>query len=321
MTDTQQTLQKKFPTIDWKFWEPLAPKTYFKIGGKVEAFATISTIEDLQKLVIFCCNQNINLKVLGGGSNVLVKDSDQEGVVVSLQLTEVKDLEKNNHQNEHLILIQAGTKTALAVSKSVQLGYTGLEKFLGVPGTIGGAVYNNAHYLEDLMCEHIERVQLLSSDGKKIRWVPNQECDFGYDHSRFQTSGEIILAVEFHLKSGDQNTSREIIAHATQYRAQTQPLGIPSSGCIFQNTLQTEHTQELWPQFADKSHVPTGFIIDQAGLKGMRIGDVEVSDKHAAWIINHGKGTASDVEELIKNIKQAVKERFDVEIKEEIFYL
>jgi len=206
------------------------------------------------------------------------------------------------------------------VAETIKYGLTGLEYFLGVPGTVGGAVLNNAHYLSDLISQHVKRVRIITADDK-VEWLQASECEFGYDHSRFQKSGEIILGVEFLLRPGDAATSQQLITKATQYRATTQPLGLPSSGCIFQNTPNTPHLQELFPQFADITHVPGGFLIDQAGLKGERRGDLEVSHKHAAFIVNHGGGTAHELKALIAHVKDTVKNKFGVELHEEVFFL
>jgi UDP-N-acetylmuramate dehydrogenase len=189
-----------------------------------------------------------------------------------------------------------------------------------VPGTLGGAVYNNAHYLSDLISEHINRVLVIDRQGQE-KWLSKAECDFKYDYSRFQKTKEIILAAEFSLSLGNPQESQARIREATLYRAQTQPLGMPSSGCIFQNVPNDPNLQKLFPQFAERSHVPGGFLIDQAGLKGERVGDVEVSQKHAAFFVNHGTGTSEQVEELVTKVKQRVKAKYGVELHEEVFYL
>jgi UDP-N-acetylmuramate dehydrogenase len=209
---------------------------------------------------------------------------------------------------------------ATLVAQSVNWGLTGLEYFLGVPGSLGGAVVNNAHYLSALISQHIVRVHVVQPDGELV-WLSAAASEFGYDHSRFQHSKEIVVAVEFLLQSGTKAESQALIAQATHYRATTQPLGIPSSGCIFQNTPNTTQLQQLFPQFAQKTHVPGGFLIDQAGMKGTRVGALEVSHKHAAFIVNHGGGTAKDLLSLIALIKTTVKARFGVDLVEEVFFL
>ncbi len=311
--ELEQTLTQQFPAFPWQFKYSLANRTYFKLGGETDAYVELSEKNEVAALVAFCQDHHIKLTMLGGASNVIVADEGVEGVVLHLTNDEVTDTSTG-------VIAGAGIKTALLVRKTVDLGYTGLEYFLGVPGTLGGATYNNAHYLQDLVGEHINRVEVITRDGS-IHWLSHEECGFGYDYSNFQETKEIIFAVEFKLNRGDKDSSMQLIREATEYRARTQPLGLPSSGCIFQNTPNTPELQARFPQFKDRSHVPGGFIIDQAGLKGTRIGDVEVSDKHAAFMINKGQGTAAQLKQLVTLVKERVKAEFGVELQEEVFYL
>jgi UDP-N-acetylmuramate dehydrogenase len=192
--------------------------------------------------------------------------------------------------------------------------------FLGVPGTVGGAIFNNAHYLEDLIGDHVSKVKIATQQGK-IYWVDHDDCDFEYDHSRFQKSQEIILEAEFCLKPGSKIKSMELISKATRYRAQTQPLGLPSSGCIFQNVPNTASLKSQFPAFTQKKFVGAGFLIDQAGLKGTKVGGISISHKHAAFFVNDGAGTSQDVEKLLTLVKKTVKAKFGVSLKEEVFFL
>ena len=312
--DLKQQLTSQFPWFEWKFNYPLNERTYFKLGGPAEAYIELSKKEDVSALVKFCNEHSIRLTMLGGASNVIVADEGVSGVILHLTNDDVVEIAAG------IVQIGAGIKTALAVKKTVDLGYTGLEYFLGVPGTLGGATYNNAHYLQDLVGEHIHRVEVIDEQGN-ARWLTHQECEFAYDYSKFHNTRDVIFTVEFKLQKGNPEQSMQLIREATEYRARTQPLGLPSSGCIFQNTPNTPKLQKLFPQFAQRSHVPGGFLIDQAGLKNERVGDIEVSDKHAAFMINRGQGTAAQLKELVTKVKQRVKDQFGVELREEVFYL
>lgn len=320
MTKTQKLVTAEFAHLNPRFDEPLAPLTYFKIGGPAEVLITASSVEQVQTIVKCCQTHEISLTILGGASNVIIADEGLPGIILRLQLDEVSDTGEIIANDLHLVQAGAGTKMALLVSHTVALGYTGLEYFLGIPGTLGGAVYNNGHYLSGLIGEHIHRVQVVTPNGE-LRWVNHQDCQFAYEQSRFQTSREVIVLVEFALQRGDKEVSQTKIREATQYRAQTQPLGIPSSGCVFQNVPNNPSLQTRFPEMRDQQFVPGGFLIDQADLKGTRIGGVEVSTKHAAWFINTGQGTARDVQALIALVKKTVKDKFGVELHEEVFYL
>jgi len=242
--------------------------------------------------------------------------------VILTRHQEVQLIKDENYsvKSSHILLADSGIKTSDLVNKSVKMGLTGLEPFFGVPGRLGGAIYNNSHFQSELIGDYISRVQVFTVDNIVI-WLTQEECQFSYDHSRFQSSGEIILKAEFKLTAGDKEKSKQIIRDSMMYRSKTQPLHLPSSGCIFKNVENNSVLQEQFPQFAQKSHVSAGFLIDQAGLKGMREGDIEVSPVHASFMVNHGQGKASDVKKLVETVKNTVKDKFEVELKEEIFWL
>ncbi|HYD35512.1 MAG TPA: UDP-N-acetylmuramate dehydrogenase [Vitreimonas sp.] len=319
MSQALSTLTTTFPDLPFQANYPLKELSYFKIGGPAEVYIELANKDQIAVVVKLCQEHHIKLTIVGGASNVIIADEGIQGLVMRV-LHDV--LEQTDQTVENKTIIRAGTglKMALLVSRVVHMGFGGLEYFLGVPGTLGGAVYNNSHYLAHLIGEHIHRVQVVNQAGE-LQWLSNSECEFAYDSSRFQRTKEVILEVEFALAEGNKEESQALIREATQYRADTQPLGIPNSGCIFQNTPNTDYLRQLFPQFASKTHVSGGFLIDQAGLKGTRVGDVEVSHKHAAFIINKGQGTAQDVKQLITQIKATVKDKFGVELREEVFYL
>ena len=321
-TQTQTYLSTEFPQLPWVFDLVLAPKTYFKIGGPAELYLESADLKQVSQLLEFCQQQQIKVTFLGGASNVVVADEGIGGVVLHLtnqQVKKVDTVKTDGATEEAIVRIGAGTKTALAVSQTVTLGYTGLEYFLGVPGTIGGAVFNNAHYLSHLIGEHIVRVHCYNAG--RDYWLSAVECQFSYDHSRFQTNHELIAEVEFRLTAGEPTTSRALIQEATVYRAQTQPLGEPSSGCIFQNAPNTPELKKRFPQFAERTHISGGFLIDQAGLKGAHRGDIAVSHKHAAFFVNKGHGTDQEVRALIDHVKTEVHRVLGVDLHEEVFYL
>ncbi|MBU0578427.1 UDP-N-acetylmuramate dehydrogenase [Patescibacteria group bacterium] len=313
-------LKQAFPQLNFKPNFLLAPQTYSKIGGQAEVYLELKKRQQIIEIINFCKNKNIKLTLLGGASNVIIDDRGISGLVLHLKNNKLIKLDKSTIDGKKLIQAEAGLKTSLLVKKVIDLGYFGLEYFLGIPGTVGGAIYNNAHYLENLISEHINRVEIIDQQNK-VKWISKKDCEFRYGSSRFQKTQEIILRVEFVLKKGSKEKSHKLVQKATQYRAKTQPLGKPSSGCIFKNTPNTPELKKLFPQFKNQQFVSAGFLIDRAGLKGVRVGDVEVSKKHAAFFINQGKGTATDLKKLIKLVKQKIKQKFNINLQEEIFYL
>lgn len=180
MTQFQTELQTHFPQYVWQFNRPLAPLTYFKVGGPAEVYWETNQIEELPVIVRFCDEHTIPWRILGGASNVIVDDGHIPGLTIHLKNDQVVQLESVN-QDTLRLQAGAGCKTALAVSQSINLGMTGLEYFLGVPGTLGGAIFNNAHYLSHLIGTYIEAVQVITRD-YQLTWLPASECDFKYDH-------------------------------------------------------------------------------------------------------------------------------------------
>lgn len=316
MAKVVQLLKSKFPQLEFKSHHELAPQTYFKIAGPVEVYVESSDLNQLTQLYGFCHQERIPVTLLGGASNVLITDTGIAGLVI-------KNTNQNiTHQSQrpNQLTVGAGLQTARLVRASIDHGLTGLEPFLGVPGVVGGAVVNNAHYLERLIGEFVSRVEVATTSGQRV-WLDQAECEFEYDHSRFHSSQELILKVEFVLTSGNSAQSQQTLVKAVKHRATTQPLGLPSSGCIFRNPSNTKQLRAQFPQFADREHIPAGFLIDQAGLKGLSQGDAQISEVHAAFIVNHGRATSQDVQTLINQIKTTVYERFSVHLQEEIFHL
>lgn len=319
MTETQSLIQARFTTLEPQFELKLGPMTYMKIGGAAEVFIDVKTRQDLIDVVQFCQEKHLKLTLLGGASNILISSEGLRGVVVRTSNTEYEVLSEQIEEKQ-LVRVGAGYKTALFVRKTIDDGFAGLEYFLGVPGKLGGAIYNNAHYLSDLVGEHIHRVEVIRPNGR-VRWLTAAECEFGYDSSAFHTSGDVIIQAEFALAQGDKEKSLELVKEATLYRAKTQPLGEPSSGCYFQNTPNTDELKQRFPHFAEHTECPSAFLIDQAGLKGARVGDIKVSEKHAAFLINLGHGTSQQVEQLAQQVKERVRELYGVELREEVFLL
>ncbi len=325
MTKNQSLLKEKFPTVNWSFDLLLASKTYFRLGGQAEIFYKVKEINLLKKILIFCEEQAIPWTVVGGLSNVVVADSGIKGLVLQMACDAFDVIDQDNQQL--VFTAEAGIKTNQLVMKAARLAATGLEGFIGVPGTLGGAIYNNAHYLQFLIGDYIEEVTAFHVKSNKEIIFSHENCKFAYEQSIFQSDDQlIILSAKFLLNKDDPEKIQAKIKEAQARRLNTQPLNYPSSGCIFQNPPNTEFLKKLFPQFANQEFIPAGFLIDQAGLKEQKQGAIVVSDKHAAFLINMAEqlgvsATTSDLKKLIKQIQSAVKEKFQVELEEEIFYL
>ena len=282
--------------------EPLASHTTFKIGGPADFFVEVEEEEKLLKLIKLLKELKLPYFILGGGSNLLVADEGFRGVVVKIANCELPALPAGGRIANFKIIAGAGVSLGRLVELAAKNSLTGLEFAAGIPGTVGGAVRGNAGAWGQAIGDRVKRVKVLTPQGE-IKWIGASDCHFSYRQSRFKKTKEIILEVELELEKGNKKEIQEKISQNLAKRA-TQPKE-PSAGCIFVNPKP----------------LVAGELIDKCGLKGKRIGDAQISPKHANFIVNLGKAKAADVNKLIKLIKEKVKEKFGVELEEEIFLL
>ena len=316
----EKLFSKHFPSFNFLFNYSLAKKSYFKIGGQAEIFYSAKTRQEAMDLLSFCKEQGVKFTILGGASNVIIADEGLSGLVLSLDFAELKLIEEN--EQELFYQADAGIKTSYLVSRVANQGGSGLEGFIGVPGVLGGAIYNNAHYLKDLIGDKIYQVEVFDVKNGEIHIFPREKCEFAYEQSVFQKDKNLVIfSAFFALKKSSPDKVKEEVRAAIAKRELTQPLHLPSCGCVFQNPPNTDLLRKLFPQFAHLDFIPAGFLIDQAGMKGARLGDIQVSEKHAAFFVNLGQGQAKDVKKLIEKVKTVVLEKFNVILKEEVFYL
>lgn len=301
--------------------EPLAKHTYFKLGGPADLLYEAKTREELLTAVQSAILYKIPYLVIGGGSNILVADIGFRGLVVKNKTSGIQlkgfagGVEKGRLDlKEAIVLADSGVPANLLIRYTLDQGLAGLEDMLGLPGTVGGAVYNNSHHLDKLFGEHILEVEAVSTEGK-IKKYTQKDLQFSYDYSIFHKTKEIILSASFQLKRGDKDQLWEVANAAVKRRATTQPLGIPSSGCMFKN-IPLSDTMRLG--------LPTssaGYLIDKAGLKGERVGGASVSELHANFIVNDGTATSQDVHQLVQIIKAKIKDKFGVDLELEVIFI
>lgn len=312
--EQKEELLKLAPNI--KFNEPLSWHTHFRIGGPAEfllAYKDNHNHQPLKSVLGFCTSENIPVTILGGGSNVLVSDKGLRGLVLRLDTSNIMVFPPHSGKDHFVVQVASGCSMQKLVKFTIDLGLAGLEPFLGLPGTVGGAVYNNAHFKRD---------QLFGNFVTKVWTIPfplnnllrencfkRDELNFSYDYSLFQAlpDKEIIIIVEIALERGDKEKIKALAEKLLKERQDSQPLDLPSSGCIFKNP---------------NPYTSAGELIDTAGIKGLRIGGAEISAKHANFIVNpEKKATAEDVLSLIARIKKEVQKRHGVLLEEEIFFL
>src|SRR5687768_16888435 len=286
----------------------LAPMTTFKVGGPAEWFIDLNKGSELGTAAGLARDAGIAVTILGGGSNVLVADEGVRGLVVRVHGGEVM------RAGDTTVRADAGVTINGLVRWTLIRGIGGLEAWAGTPGTVGGAIYGNAHFKGRLISELLQRVTLVSSTGA-VEEVPAEAMEFGYDYSRLHRTREIVVSADFRVTDGDVAALRRIARESLAFRKRTQPLESASAGCIFQNP---DPARDPIPEGIPAS---AGALVDRAGLKGASEGRARVSITHANFIVNEGGATARDVHALIQRCKQEVRDRLGVELREEIVYL
>ena len=266
-------------------------KTY-KVGGNALAIVYPNDIEDLIKLLNYLKENKIKFKILGNGSNLICSDEKYEGVLI--KLSEFNNLEIN----DTVVTVGSGYNLVKLSLKTARMGLSGLEFASGIPGTIGGAVFMNAGAYKMDMSYIVSEVKVLTPE-MTIKTLYNKDLDFHYRSSFLQKNRDYIcLEAKLVLKHGDANNIMEVIADRKQRRLLTQPLEYPSAGSVFRNP-ENDYA---------------GRLIEELGYKGKNIGGAYVSEKHANFIINKDHATASDIRNLINEIKEKVKEKYGIEL-------
>ena len=306
-----------------KFDEPLSKHTYFKLGGPADLLYEAKTLDELVSGVQSAILYKVPYLIIGGGSNILVADTGFRGLVIKNKTTSIQlkgfagGVQKGQLDlKEAIVSADSGVPANLLIRYTLDQGLAGLEDMLGLPGSVGGAVYNNSHHLGKLWGDHIIEVQVLDSEGK-IKKYTQKECQFDYDYSIFHKTKEVILSASFQLKRGDKDALWAIANEAVKHRSSTQPLGIASSGCIFKNIPLADAMRLGTPDTTQS----VGYLLDKVGLKGLQIGGASVSEIHANFIVNDGTATSADVLKLIVLIKSKIKEEFGVDLIEEVIII
>ncbi|MEK9171078.1 MAG: UDP-N-acetylmuramate dehydrogenase [Patescibacteria group bacterium] len=289
--------------------EALASYTYFKIGGPADYFVIVKTSQELKEIILLAETAKIPWIILGGGSNILVGDLGFRGLVIK---NEAESMVVSNGT----LTAESGVKMAKLAAFANENGLAGLEVFMSVPGTLGGAIFNNSHFRPEkgeFIGDLVESAEILLINRgiyrnleefkSEIRTVDRDWFRFGYDYSRLQDEPGVILKVKFKLKKTDPGKLKKRSMELLKERNSRQPLGQSSCGCMFKNP----------------ENLSAGQLIDNAGMKGKKVGRAMVSDKHANFVINTGGAKASEVLELMNLIKETVKNKSGVELEPEIF--
>lgn len=297
--------------------EPMKKHTSFKIGGIADIFVKVKTIDELRHVIKIAKKENIYLTIIGNGSNVLVKDNGIRGIVAKLDLNDISI-------NHDIVTVGSGVKLGELAQRLLKKQIAGFEFAAGIPGTIGGAVRMNAGAyggeMKDIVIETkcldledyggetitIDDIEITQknevADSPKIIVLDNKEQDFAYRHSIFMERKYIILETKLRLCKGKYEDIKSKMDEYMNSRKEKQPINMPSAGSTFKRG----------------NDFITAKIIDECGLKGFSIGDAQVSEKHAGFVVNKGNATAEDVIDLIQHVKEVVYEKTGKNIELEI---
>ncbi len=277
--------------------EPMAQHTTFRIGGPADLFLSAASEQEAAAACLWAREEEVPVTVVGNGSNLLVGDKGIRGLVLCLG----REFQKI-WTEEGLLCAQAGASLKAVAQHALQDGLAGLEAVSGIPGNVGGAIYMNAGAYGGMVSQHLEWVRMLEPDTGKIGQYTRKQMEFGYRASLAMAKGMVVLAAAWRLPADKPDAIRAKMEDYTCRRREKQPLSYPSAGSVFKR-----------PEgyFAGK-------LIEDAGLKGYSVGQAQVSDLHAGFIINKGGATAQDVITLIEHIQQVVQEKYGVELEPEI---
>ena len=279
---------------------PMSAYTSFRVGGRVDYLAFPSDIQDLQEVLRRCNQQGVRYFVLGNGTNLLVRDGGIRGMAISLSRGFLRVEEVGGGPGENLILAEAGGPLGKLVEFSSEKGLTGLEFAAGIPGTVGGAIFMNAGAFKEEMKGVLHSVRLMDPEGN-ISEKGKNELRFSYRSLEVE-KGAVILGAQFSLRPENGQRVKAKVEENIRWRKTKQPWDLPSAGSVFKNPVQG----------------PAGRFVEEAGLKGSRIGDAQVSEQHANFIVNRGKARARDILTLVEIIREKVFQEKGVRLEMEI---
>ena len=297
MTVFQQKITALLPQIDLRLSEPLSKHTSFRIGGPAEVMAFPKSREELSTLLKTSALLDTKPVILGAGTNVLAPDEGVPGLVICL-----KDcLEGIQQLSDTSIRVMGGVTMTRAAVFAANLGLSGLEFAHGIPGTVGGGIYMNAGAYGGELCQVCTAVEVMDLTGE-LRTLSNEEMAFSYRHSILEEQFAIVVSADFTLEPKDPTLIRERMKELMGKRSASQPLDKPSAGSAFKRPVGGY----------------AAALIDEAGLKGFRVGDAAISEKHAGFAVNLGSATAAEVRSLLREVSDIVFEKSGIRLEPEV---
>ena len=282
----------------------LAPFTSFGIGGAARYFFIAKDPTEIVRAVRAARKNDLKFFILGGGSNILFADEGYNGLLI-------KDECDKYFLEDDGISAQSGAVVDKMVDDAIGAGFSGIEYAAGIRGTIGGAVYGNAGAFGHAINEILQTAVLYTRDGE-INIVDNNHFRFAYRKSSLSESGDVVLSVKLKLKHGDKSELAKIVAERRQFRLYHHPAGLGSAGSVFKNLRSLEDPTNV---------TPAGKLLEESGVRGLRVGDAAVFEKHCNIVVNLGKAKSQDVKTLVAMMTEAVRVKFGLDLHREILYI
>ena len=297
--------------------EPLARHTRFGIGGPAKIFCDADDTHACEEALKVMKQSSMAHVVIGGGTNLIVADAGFNGIVLRFA-------GKKINQTGTRLTVEAGAVLQTVVDLSVSLGLSGMQTMTGIPGSLGGAVYGNAGAYGQSIHERVESV--LATNGEEVLPFSNAECEFRYRDSWFKNNKDwVILTATLRFEEGDSAELQKAAREIREIRDKKYPPTMKCAGSIFKNLflaqLPSKVQAEVPPKLVREGKVPSAWFLEQAGVMGIRRGDIQVATYHANLIYNDGAGTAKDLVAVVKECKERVAERFGFELEEEVQYV
>jgi UDP-N-acetylmuramate dehydrogenase len=319
MPTTEETHARlaEIPNLTVSTGTPLSLYTRFGIGGPADIYAESSNAEAFVAALAAARASGLEIMVIGGGTNLIVSDAGFRGVVLRYRADRLLASNQRIHAD-------AGAVLQDLVDFAIARGLKGLETLAGIPGSVGAAVYGNAGAYGHSISERVLSVRFY--DGASVRVFSNEECEFQYRESIFKDHKEwIIFSTELRLDAADPAVLRETADGIVKVRNEKFPVTMKCAGSIFKNLLLKElpHpvAEQVPPAAVREGKIPAAWFLEQVGAKGMQRGDIHVATYHANLLYNAGAGTAADLVALIRELKSRVRERFGIELEEEVQYV
>ncbi len=293
----------------------LAPLSTFKIGGRAEFFCEVKRPEDLFEAVRLAKENKTPYRILAGGSNVVFPDGKLKGLLI--KISDGGIIKKKNR-----LIVGAGVSLAAVVRYAINTGFSGLETLSGIPGTLGGAVVGNAGAYGHSISKVVEKVEIF--DGKRRKWLRNRDCKFAYRESILKHKPHFVLRAVLKFKKGNSANLKKISREIIKIRKKKYKPDLKCPGSFFKNVLVKDVSKESLKKI-DKSKIiegkiPAGYLLEEIGAKGMRVGGIEIAGFHGNLFVNKGSAKASHVKKLAKILKNRVFRKFGIRLEEEIRY-